>query len=93
MFIVSIVSEMELEKRSAYPHYMGTVVFRGNPFPQLCRVGMDEVSLLMESYPKSFDRFWTLNQGMFHMIRKRQSCMSSRSMGIISDRDRTRLLQ
>jgi hypothetical protein len=109
MFVVSIVSEMELENRSICelsrtvngnchqcfsimehnqqdPHYMGTVVFRGNPFPQLCRVGMDEVSLLMESYPKSFDRFRTLNQGTFHMIRKRQSCMSSRSMGIISDR-------
>jgi hypothetical protein len=67
-------------------HYMGTVVFRGNQFSQLCRVGMDEVSLLMKSYPKSFVRFRTLNQGTFHMIRKRQSCMPSRSMGIISNR-------
>ena len=124
MFIVSIVSEMEIESigRSEFlsnelessigttellsnptngncqqrfmimdhnkqdPHYMGTVVFRGSQFPQLCRLGMDEVSLLMESYPKSFDRYRTRNQGTFHMIRKRQSCMSNRSMGILSDR-------
>ena len=92
MFIVSIVSEMELESigtsglwskelesigtsellskttngnchqcfgimehNKQDPHYMGTVVFRGSQFPQLCRLRMDEVSLLMESYPKSFD--------------------------------------
>jgi hypothetical protein len=106
MFIVSVVSERELESvvgksemngichqrftvmehNEQDPHYIGTVVFRGSPFPKMCQFGMDEVSLIMESYPKSFDRYRTRNQGTFHMIKKRQSSMSSRSMGVVSDR-------
>ena len=75
-----------MEHNQQDPHYIGTVVFRGNPFPKMCQLGMDEVSLIMESYPKSFDRYRTRNQGTFHMIKKRQSSMSSRSMGVVSDR-------
>ena len=105
MFVVSIVSEMELEglaqskmncnshqqftvmeHNQQDPYYVGTVVFRGSPFPKRCQIGMNEVSLIMESYPKSLMRYRTKNQGTFYMIGKRQSSMSSRSMGIGSDR-------
>ncbi len=40
-----------MEHNQQDPHYMGTVVFCGSTFPQLCQLGIYEVSLLMESYP------------------------------------------
>ena len=67
------------------PRYMGTVVFRGSPFPKKCQLGMNEVSLVMAAYPKSFSRYRTSNQGTFHMVKMRQSSMSSRSMGVVSN--------
>jgi hypothetical protein len=36
------------------PHVMGKVVFRGHPFPKICQLGKDEVSLIMESYQTLF---------------------------------------
>ena len=77
MFIVSIVSDKEMESLAGNetshrmndndhqrfslfehnqhdPHVMGTVVFRGHPFPKICQLGKDEVSLIMESYPTLF---------------------------------------
>ena len=67
------------------PRYMGTVVFRGSPFPKKCQLGMNEVSLVMAAYPKSFSQYRTSNQGTFHMVKMRQSSMSSRSMGVVSN--------
>jgi len=64
---------------------MGTVVFRGCPFPKKCQLGMNEVSLVMAAYPKSLSRYCTSNQGTFHMVKIRQSSMSSRSMGVVSN--------
>ncbi len=46
---------------------------------------MNEVSLVMAAYPKSFSRYRTSNQGTFHMVKMRQSSMSSRSMGVVSN--------
>ncbi len=77
MFIVSIVSDKEMESLAGNetshrmndndhqcftlfehnqhdPHVMGTVVVRGHPFPKICQLGKDEVSLIMESYPTLF---------------------------------------
>ena len=108
MFVVSIVSERELDvlKHSKEnvsvdsnskqifalmnhnqqdPRYMGTVVFHGCPFPKKCQLGMNEVSLVMAAYPKSLSRYCTSNQGTFHMVKKRLSSMSSRSMGVVSN--------
>jgi hypothetical protein len=75
-----------MEHNQQDPYYVETVVFRGSPFPNRCQLGMNEVSLIMESYPKSLMRYRTKNQGTFYMIGKKQSSMSSRSMGIVSDR-------
>ncbi len=109
MFIVSVVSDKEMESLSGNetshqmndnnhqrftlfkqnqhdPHVMGTVVFRGHPFPKICQLGKDEVSLIMESYPTLFSQCRTKNQGTFHMIGKRQSYLSILSMGGIGNR-------
>jgi hypothetical protein len=82
MFVVSIVSERELDvlkyskenlsvdgnskqifalmnHNQQDPRYMGTVVFRGSPFPKKCQLGMNEVSLDMAAYPKSLSRYCT----------------------------------
>jgi len=67
------------------PHFMGTVVFRGTPFPKKCELGMNEVSLIMAAYPNTFSRYRTKSQGTFHMIKTRQSLMSSRCMGVVSN--------
>ena len=49
----------KMEHNLQDPHYMGTVVFCGRPFPKMCLLAMDELLLIMESYPKSFDQYWT----------------------------------
>ena len=64
----------------------GTVVFRGYKFRTECNFGKEEVALVMAAYHTSFKRFCTHNQGSFHMLQERQSNISSRSMGVASDR-------
>ena len=64
----------------------GTVVFRGYKFRTECNFGKDDVALVMAAYHTSFKRFCTHNQGSFHMLQERQSNISSRSMGVASDR-------
>ena len=75
-----------LEHNQHNPHLMGTVVFHAHPFPTICELGKDEVSLIMESYPTSFNRCRTKNQGTFQKIQKRQSYLSSLSMGVVGNR-------
>ena len=101
MFVVSIVSESEMEVLRAQntyrdnencfqicqsniqdPHVAGTVVFRGNIFPTICHIGMEEIGLVMSAYHSSFERKITGNQGIFHMTKERQSNMASRNMGV-----------
>ena len=64
----------------------GTVVFRGYKFRTECNFGKDDVALVMAAYHTSYKRFCTHNQGSFHMLQERQSNISSRSMGVASDR-------
>jgi len=52
------------------PYVEGTVVFRGQVFPRVCKFGMNEMAMVMASYPmsKSFQRNKTNNTETFHMI-------------------------
>ena len=52
------------------PYVEGTVVFRGQVFPRVCKFGMNEMAMVMASYPmsKSFQRNRTNNTGTSHMI-------------------------
>jgi len=50
------------------PYVEGTVVFRGQVFHRVCKFGMNEIAMVMASYPKSFQRHRTNNTGAFHMI-------------------------
>ncbi len=68
------------------PYMEGTVVFRGQVFPRVCKFGMNEMAMVMASYPKSFQRYRTDNTGTFYMIQERQSNMSSQSMGVCGNR-------
>ena len=68
------------------PFFLGNVVFRGYPFPTVCHLDIEEYSLIMEAYNKSFHRGRSVNQGVFHMLGKRQSSMSNLSMGVTGDR-------
>ena len=77
-----------LENNKQDHHFMGTVIFRGYPFPIIPHLGTEEMSLIMEAYSKSFKRHRTNNQGSFFMTGKRQSCMSSSSMGVVGDKTR-----
>ena len=63
-------------------HVAGTVVFRGNIFPTICHMGMEEIGIVMSAYHTSFERKITGNQGIFHMTKERQSNMASRNMGV-----------
>jgi hypothetical protein len=70
------------------PYVEGTVVFRGQVFPRVCKFGMNEMAMVIASFPKSksFQRHRTNNTGTFHMIQERQSNMSRQSMGACGDR-------
>jgi len=68
------------------PYVEGTVVFGGQVFPSVCKFGMNQIAMVMASYPKSFQRHRTNNTGTFHMTQERQSNMSSQSMGACGNR-------
>jgi hypothetical protein len=55
-------------------------------FPECVDFGMNEIAMVMASYPKSFQRQRTNNTGIFHMIQERQSNMPSQSMGACGNR-------
>ncbi len=68
------------------PYVEGTIVFREQVFPRDCKFGMNEMAVVMASYPKSFQRHRTDNTRTFHMIQERQSNMSSQSMEVCGNR-------
>ncbi len=68
------------------PYMEGTVVFRRQVFLRVYKFGMNEMAMVIASYPKSFQRHRTDNAGTFHMIQERQSNMSSQSMGVCGNR-------
>lgn len=74
------------EKNKQDQHIKGTVVFCAYSSPTIPILEIEDISLTLEAYLRTFTRDRTPNQGAFFMNGMHQSNMSNSSMGSAGDK-------